>query len=119
MITSAAWLDYDADRRLDLVVVGEWTPVRVFHQEQGKLVERTAQVGLERSDGWWNSVTVADVNGDSRPDLVLGNLGLNSYITASRDAPARLYLGDFGHDGKLTPILTIVARRRRSSGGRT
>jgi enediyne biosynthesis protein E4 len=107
MITSAAWLDYDGDRRLDLVVVGEWTPVRVFRQEQGKLVERTKQVGLERSEGWWNSVTVTDVNGDARPDLVLGNLGLNSYITASREAPARLYLGDFAHDGKLTPILTL------------
>ena len=107
MITSAAWLDYDGDRRLDLVVVGEWTPVRVFRQEQGKLVERTAQTGLAGSEGWWNSVTVADVNGDARPDLVLGNLGLNSYVTASRDAPARLYLGDFAHDGKLTPILTL------------
>ena len=108
MITSAAWFDYDGDRRLDLVVVGEWTPVRVFHQEEGRLVERTTQVGLDGSEGWWNSVTVADVNRDGRPDLVLGNLGLNSFITASREAPARLRLGDFAHDGKLTPILTLA-----------
>jgi hypothetical protein len=107
MITSAAWVDYDGDRRLDLVVAGEWTPVRVFHQEQGRLVERTTQAGLDGSDGWWNSVTVADVNGDGRPDLVLGNLGLNSFVTASPGAPARLRLGDFAHDGKLTPILTV------------
>jgi hypothetical protein len=112
MITSGAWVDYDGDGRLDLVVVGEWTPVRVFHQEQGRLVERTSQVGLEGSEGWWSSVTVADANGDGRPDLVLGNLGLNSFITASSTAPARLYLGDFAHDGKLTPILT----RSRSDG---
>jgi hypothetical protein len=108
MITSAAWVDYDGDRRLDLVVAGEWTPVRVFHQEQGKLVERTSKAGLEGSEGWWNTVTVADVNGDAKPDLVLGNLGLNSYVTASRKAPARLYVGDFAHDGKLTPILTLA-----------
>jgi hypothetical protein len=107
MITSAAWVDYDGDRRLDLVVAGEWTPVRVFHQEQGRLVERTTQAGLDGSEGWWNSVTVADVNGDGRPDLVLGNLGLNSFVTASPGAPARLHLGDFAHDGKLTPILTV------------
>ena len=107
MITSAAWVDYDGDGRLDLVVAGEWTPVRVFHQEQGRLVERTAQVGLDGSEGWWSSVTVADVNGDSRPDLVLGNLGLNSFVTASPTAPARLYLGDFAHDGTLVPILTL------------
>ncbi|PYP81633.1 MAG: RNA-binding protein [Gemmatimonadetes bacterium] len=108
MITSAAWFDYDGDHRLDLVVVGEWTPVRVFHQEQGRLVERTAQVGLEGSEGWWNTVTVADVDGDAKPDLVLGNLGLNSYVTASRAEPARLYLGDFAHDGRITPILTLA-----------
>jgi hypothetical protein len=83
MITSAAWLDYDGDGRLDLIVVGEWTPVRVFHQERGQLVDRTKHVGLAGSEGWWNTVAVADVNGDRRPDLVLVNLGLNSYVTAS------------------------------------
>ena len=107
MITSAAPVDYDGDGHLDLVVAGEWTPVRVFHGEQGRLVERTTQVGLDGSEGWWNSVTIADVNGDGRPDLVLGNLGLNSFITASPSAPARLYVGDFAHDGRPVPILTV------------
>jgi enediyne biosynthesis protein E4 len=107
MITSASWVDYDGDGRLDLVVAGEWTPVRMFHQEKARLVERTAQVGLEGSEGWWNTVTVADVNGDHRPDLVLGNLGLNAFVTASPTAPARLYLGDFAHDGKPVPILAL------------
>ena len=107
MITSAAWLDYDGDKQLDLVVVGEWTPVRVFHQEHGRLVERTAQVKLGGTEGWWNTVAALDVNGDGRPDLVLGNLGLNSYLAASRTEPARLYLGDFAHDGSSVPILTF------------
>jgi hypothetical protein len=110
MITSAAWLDYDGDGRLDLVTVGEWTPVRVFHQEQGRFVERTERVGLDDSEGWWNAVTVADVDGDRHPDLVLGNLGLNSYITASRASPSRLFAGDFAHDGSFTPILTIAGK---------
>jgi hypothetical protein len=110
MITAAAWFDYDGDGRLDLVTVGEWTPVRVFHQEQGRLVDRTERVGLEETEGWWNTVTVADVDGDRRPDLVLGNLGLNSYLTARRAEPARLYAGDFAHDGGLTPILTLASK---------
>ncbi|HEU4720318.1 MAG TPA: FG-GAP-like repeat-containing protein, partial [Gemmatimonadaceae bacterium] len=107
MITSAAWIDYDADGRLDLVAVGEWTPVLLFHQEQGRFVERGARAGLGGTEGWWNSVSVADVNGDRRPDLVLGNLGLNSYVTASRTEPARLYVHDFGRDGTVEPILTV------------
>ena len=107
MVTSAAWLDYDRDGRLDLVTVGDWTPVRVFHQEQGRLVERTARAGLEGSEGWWNSVTVADVDGDAQLDLVLGNLGLNTYLAASREAPSRLFVGDFAHAGSSTSILTL------------
>ena len=51
-------------------------------------------------------MSVADVNGDRRPDLVLGNLGLNSYVTASHAEPARLYVGDFGRDGTVEQILT-------------
>jgi hypothetical protein len=112
MLTSAAWVDYDADGALDLVTVGEWTPVRVFHQERGRLVDRTDRGGLAGSEGWWNVITVADVNSDSRPDLVLGNLGLNSYLTASSSDPVRLYVGDFAHDGGVMPILT-----RHDKGG--
>ncbi|HEY9225932.1 MAG TPA: VCBS repeat-containing protein [Gemmatimonadaceae bacterium] len=106
MVTSAAWMDYDGDGHLDLVVTGEWMPVRVFHQEGGRLVERTTEVGFTASNGWWNSVTVADVNGDKRPDLVLGNLGRNAYVTASQKEPARLYLGDFAHNHGVVSILT-------------
>jgi hypothetical protein len=106
MVTSAAWLDYDGDGKLDLVVAGEWMPVRVFRQEQGRFVERTKEAGLAGTNGWWNRVTVADVNGDGRPDLVLGNLGLNSYLTASATRPAKMYVGDFAHDGSTRAILT-------------
>src|SRR5437016_2410050 len=106
MVTSAAWVDYDHDGKLDLIVVGEWMPVRVFHQENGRLVDRTAEAGLAGTEGWWNSVTVADLNGDGRPDLVLGNLGLNSYLRASPTEPTRMYVGDFGHNGTLEQILT-------------
>ncbi len=106
MVTAAAWTDYDGDGHLDLVVTGEWMPVRVFHQENGGFVDRTAAAGLAGSEGWWSSLAVADLNGDGRPDLVLGNLGLNSYIRASAKEPARLYVGDFANDGSLEQILT-------------
>jgi enediyne biosynthesis protein E4 len=109
MVSSAAWLDYDHDGKLDLVVVGEWMPVRVFHQENGKFVDRTKEAGLSDTNGWWNSVQAVDLRGNGRPDLVLGNLGLNSYLRASRTEPARLYVGDFSHSGggNVEQILTF------------
>ena len=109
MVSSATWVDYDHDGRLDLVVVGEWMPVRVFHQENGELVDRTREAGLSDTNGWWNSVQAVDLHGNGRPDLVLGNLGLNSYLRASRKEPARLYINDFSHSGggNLEQVLTF------------
>ncbi len=107
MVTSAAWLDYDHDGKLDLVVAGEWMPVRAFHQERGAFVDRTTDAGLAGTEGWWNSITAADLNGDGRPDLVLGNLGLNSYLTASATEPAQMYVFDFFGNGTLKQIITF------------
>ena len=107
MVSSAVWMDDDGDGRLDLVVVGEWMPVRVFRQESGRFVDRTAESGLSESSGWWNSVAAADLNGDGREDLVLGNLGLDSYIRATPEEPARLYVHDFFENGTIEQILTV------------
>ncbi|MFL5467419.1 MAG: VCBS repeat-containing protein, partial [Gemmatimonadaceae bacterium] len=49
MVSSATWFDYDNDGKLDLVAVGEWMPVRVFHQENSKFVDRTSEAGLART----------------------------------------------------------------------
>ena len=106
MVASAAWLDEDGDGRLDLAVVGEWMPVRLFRQEGGRFVDRAAAAGLEGTSGWWNLVVAADLTGDGRDDLVLGNLGLNSYLRATPERPARMYVRDFGRDGTLDQILT-------------
>ncbi len=112
MVSSATWIDYDRDGKLDLVVVGEWMPVRVFHQENDKLVERTKEAGFSGTNGWWNSVEAVDLRGNGRQDLVLGNLGLNSYLRASPSEPARLYVNDFSHSGggNLEQIVTFYKR---------
>ncbi len=113
MVTSASWLDYDGDGHLDLVVVGDWMPVRVFHNEgspsaagRRSLIERSKELGLAGTEGWWNAVRVADLDGDGRPDLILGNLGKNSYIRASKAEPVELHVGDFAQSGSLQQILT-------------
>jgi enediyne biosynthesis protein E4 len=107
MVTGATWLDYDRDQKLDLIVVGEWMPVRVYRQERGRLVERTREAGLANSEGWWNSVAVADLNRDGRPDLLLGNLGRNVYLRASVAQPAQMYVYDFFGNGTIEQIVTF------------
>ena len=107
MVSAATWMDTNGDGALDLIVVGEWMAVRVFRQENGRFVDRTTESHLAGTEGWWNSVSQLDANGDGRADLVLGNLGLNSALQASAKEPARMYVGDFFQTGTLKQIVTF------------
>ncbi|MFQ6615348.1 MAG: VCBS repeat-containing protein [Fidelibacterota bacterium] len=105
MVTDAVWVDLNNDSYHDLVVVGEWMPVTVFHNENGRLVNVTDRYELQNTTGWWNAVAEADLNDDGYPDLVIGNLGLNSVLKASGDRPVQMFLGHFSEDDRLDQIL--------------
>ena len=105
MVSEAIWADFNADQLPDLVLVGEWMPVRMFQNETGILKEVTGSAGTERLTGWWNSIEVADLDDDGDNDFVLGNFGWNSQIKTSVDEPVELYLKDFDGNGTVDPIL--------------
>ena len=107
MVTDAVWQDVDGDRRLDLVVVGEWMPVTVFRNTGGGRLEPMAVRGLEKSSGWWNRIVARDVTGDGRVDFVIGNLGLNSRLAASPERPARMHVKDFDGNGFVEQIVSV------------
>jgi len=109
MVTDAAWIDVDGDRRLDLVVVGEWMPITVFHNTGTRLV-RLATKGLEHSAGWWNRIITGDFNGDGRIDFVVGNLGLNTRLHATPTEPAQIFVKDFDGNGFPEQVVTLHER---------
>ena len=56
--------------------------------------------------GWWNFILPIDADGDGKIDIVAGNVGLNSRLTASEKEPVRLYYNDFDDNGKKEQVLT-------------
>jgi hypothetical protein len=106
MVTDALWQDVDGDRRLDLIVVGEWMPIMVFRNKGAGKLERLAVRGLEKSHGWWNRIVAGDFTGDGRVDFVVGNLGLNSRFRATESEPATMYVKDFDGNGFVEQIVS-------------
>jgi len=107
MITDAAWVDLNQDNQLDLVTVGEWLPVQVWLNQNGRLTDQTAKYLPGKLAGWWNKLLVTDLNQDRKPDLVIGNMGLNTQCRASAQQPAALYYKDFDDNGAVDPILCM------------
>ena len=106
LVSAALWSDLDGDGLPDLVIACEWGPVRVFHNQAGRLRESTADLGLSAFTGWWNGITTGDLDGDGRLDIVVGNWGLNSEYRASRELSLQLYFGDLTERGAIDLIET-------------
>ena len=106
MVTDAVWQDVDGDGRPDLVVVGEWMPITLFHNAGGGRLVKTAPRGLDKTNGWWNRIISGDFEGDGRPDFVVGNLGLNTRLQASATEPVTMYVKDFANNGFLQQIMS-------------
>ncbi len=100
MVTAAVWADVDGDKRPDLLVAIEWGPISYWHNTGHGFENLTEKAGLAGITGWWSALTVADVNGDGRPDLIAGNVGLNTKYHASATQPTVLFSGDFDGTGK-------------------
>jgi len=106
MVTDAKWFDYDKDGKEDLVIAGEYMPIKIFHNEKGKLKEVTGAAGLSKSNGWWNRIEIADVNNDGYPDIIAANHGLNSRFKASLAKPVSMYVSDFDNNGSVEQVVT-------------
>jgi enediyne biosynthesis protein E4 len=103
MVTSALWTDFDNDNMSDLVVAGEFMPLRFFRNVKGRLSE--IKSGVENKSGWWNSIAAGDFDEDGDIDYVAGNLGLNSRFKASEKEPLCIYAKDFDKNGLLDPVM--------------
>ncbi|MFK8163033.1 MAG: FG-GAP-like repeat-containing protein [Lewinella sp.] len=102
MVTDAAWAETDGDSDPELVIAQEWGPVSVLHWKDGKV---DSIESLPMKNGLWHKLSVADLNGDEKDDIVVGNYGLNSSLWASSDAPLELHVNDFDGNGRAEQLI--------------
>ena len=104
MVTGAVWADMDGDKKNELVIVGEWMSPKIFKYSNNGFTEM--QTNLSGISGWWQTVTAADLNGDGKTDLALGNFGENFSLKPDNENPLKLFLNDFDKNGQVDKILT-------------
>jgi hypothetical protein len=106
MVTDSQFADINADGHLDIVVVGDFMPVTVLINDgAGSFTNQTTAFGLNQTSGFWNTVEVADINGDGKLDILAGNAGTNHKFKPSIEKPVVAYLDDFDGNGSLDPIV--------------
>jgi len=105
LIRDMQWVDVDKDGDKDIIVAGDWMPVRVFLNDHGKFKEKTDAFGTEKTNGWWNCITAVDLDKDGDMDFIAGNHGLNSRFKASELKPVSMYVNDFDLNGSTDQII--------------
>jgi len=110
LISDALWTDFDNDGWTDLILAGEWMPIKFFKNDHGKLKDVTKQSGIGDKIGMWNSIVAGDFENNGRIDYIVGNLGENSFFKASKQYPVNMYAADFDGNGTLDPIITTFLK---------
>jgi len=99
------WADIDNDGDPDMIIAGDWMPVKIFTNDHGFFKDDSETFGLSNTEGWWHTIITKDLNGDGNVDFVLGNHGLNSHFKASLSRPVSMYVNDFDLNGSVEQIV--------------
>ncbi len=97
--------DIDGDGAVDLVIAGEWEQVEVWSMNAANWNLTCAGQGR----GWYSGLHVANLDSDKQLEIVAGNWGLNSQLSASQEQPMMLYWGDFDQNSTIDPIMSTYS----------
>ena len=110
--TGVAMVDVNADGWLDIYVcnsgdvAGDNKQNELFvNNRDGTFTEQAEAMGLADA-GFSTHANFFDYDKDGDQDLLLGNMGVNTNLAASREEPVTLYLKDFDNNRSLDPILS-------------
>ncbi|UHG90922.1 VCBS repeat-containing protein [Spirosoma oryzicola] len=106
MITDAVWADYDGDKDQDLILAGDWMPIKIFANDKGKLSEVSTITESETPlNGFFQRIIAADFDRDGDIDLVAGNLGTNTKLRKTPDSQLRMWVKDVDNNQTTEQII--------------
>lgn len=106
MVTDAEWSDIDKDGFMDLIVTQDWGQIVIFKNERGR--KMTLSSKIKDSEGLWNCIKPADIDGDGDTDFIVGNIGDNTKLKVSPENPALLHVKDFDSNGTVEQIISCL-----------
>lgn len=110
MITDAIWADVEGNGKNQLILVGDYMYPHIFSYNNNTFEE--VNTNLSNLFGWWKTIKVADLNGDGKNDLIIGNIGENFYLHPTPQTPVKLWLNDYDANGNVEKILTHTIDQR-------
>jgi len=94
-VTDAKWEDLNNDGIKDLIVTCEWDTPKIYFNKKGAL--NLIEIP-ENLNGLWQTAITYDYDHDGDKDILLGNWGLNTRFTATKEKPLHMYFGDFDNN---------------------
>jgi enediyne biosynthesis protein E4 len=101
LVTAASFADINKDSWPDLIVTGEFMPVKIFINSNGNFKETV----IPNSTGLWQTIFTSDVNGDGFTDILAGNWGHNCKLWSGKNGPVKLYVKDFDGNGSIEQVM--------------
>lgn len=102
MVQKAIWEDITGNGQKELVLAGEWMGIQAYSLNASGKFEHLQDLA---PSGWYYAMHVLGGGQMDSRQLVLGNLGLNAKLKASKEKPVWLYHGDFDGNGQDDPLL--------------
>ena len=102
MVCDAIWSDADNDGMIDLIIAGEWMPITILKNTNGKF--SPVKTNLAAETGWWNSITAADIDNDGDVDYIAGNCGMNGFLKPTSKFPLTALEKDFDSNGSFDAV---------------
>ena len=107
MVTDAILYEFDNDNDEDLLIVSEWSNMKIFQNDNGNFVNQTDKLFSDKPRGLWQSLELFDIDKDGIKEIVVGNVGLNTKFSASKSYPLKMYVHDFDSNGRQKALLQL------------